>query len=156
MRKISMVSTKDHFLYLISCEYNGEEIWSESHGRGIGFLVKGSYTTFTKTGEDWNKHSTVASPAIRTKASESPMGWVAVSDDTLNISIAAKELSTAGAWANLTPQLANTEELSIITENTNTAFVIAEQCFATAYRDVDTFTYSSANTFIDDSDVTII
>jgi hypothetical protein len=156
MRKITMVSTKDHFLYLISCEYVGEEIWAESHGKAVGFLVDGSYTTFTKSGEDWTKHSTVVSPAIRTKPSEVTMGWVAASDDTLNISIAAKELSTVGVWANLTPQLANTDELSTITENTNTAFVIAEQCFATTYRDLNTFDATFANTFIPDSEVTII
>ena len=56
----------------------------------------------------------------------------------------------------ITPLLANSDELSVITENTNTAFVIAEQCFATAYRDLDTFAVTAANTFIPDSEVTII
>jgi hypothetical protein len=70
--------------------------------------------------------------------------------------IVPKELSVSGNWENHTRLLATDDEISTITLDSNTAFMIAEQCFATTYRDLDTFAYTSANTFIDDSEVTII
>lgn len=155
-----MVSTKDHFLYIIHCDYAGEEVWSSSYGKSLGFLINGSYSAFTGTEGSWSKHSTVVAPAVRTRHTEAtneiPMGWVAINDNTLNITVVPKENSTSGAWANLTPLLANADELSVITENGNTAFVINEQCFATSYRDLDTFNVTSANTHIPDSEVTIV
>jgi hypothetical protein len=83
-------------------------------------------------------------------------GCVASDDNSTSITITPKELSVSGTWNEFTPLLANTEELSVITQDTNTAFVIAEQCFATSYRDIDTFNVVSANTHIPDSEVTIV
>jgi hypothetical protein len=44
----------------------------------------------------------------------------------------------------------------MITLDSNNAFVIAEQCIATAHRDLDTYAMVAANTFISDSEVTIL
>ena len=154
-----MVSTKDHFLYLVSCDYSGEEVWSEPTGQMIGFLPTGSIDTFTGTEGNWTawtETNTITSPAFMSRTDNVAFGCVASDDNSVSITIAPKELSISGTWNEFTPLLANTEELSVISQDTNTAFIIAEQCSATSYRDLDTFTHTSANTFIDDSEVTII
>jgi len=159
MRKITMVSTKDHFLYLVSCDYTGEEVWSEPTGQMIGFLPTGSIDTFTGTEGNWSAwtlNNTITSPALMSRTDGVAFGCVASNDNSVSITIAPKELSVSGTWNEFTPLLANTGELSVISQDTNTAFVINEQCFATSYRDLDTFNITSANTFISNSEITII
>jgi len=154
-----MVSTKDHFIYIVHCDYVGEEMWSQPTGQRISFMPKGAINTFTGTEDNWvtwSSNNTITAPAMMTKTDNVAWGTVTSNDDTTTITVVPKELSVTGTWNEFTPLLANTAELSVITENVNTAFVIADQCFATAYRNIETFNITTANTFIDDSDITII
>ena len=158
MRNISMVSTKDHFLIIVSCDSAGEEIWSEPTGQVIGFLANGSFASFSGNEESWSKHSDSSAPCIRTRPADVSLGWVASSDGILNISVIPKELSVSGTWGNFTPLLANTSELNTIEQNTNTAFVIAEQCFNTPKRDINTFSLIDPldSNDIPESEITIV
>ena len=125
----------------------------------IGFLPTGSIDTFTGTEGNWSAwtlNNTITSPALMSRTDGVAFGCVASNDNSVSITIAPKELSVSGTWNEFTPLLANTGELSVISQDTNTAFVINEQCFATSYRDLDTFNITSANTFISNSEITII
>ena len=154
-----MISTKDHFLFIVSCEYSKEEIYSETTGQNITFVSEGSVATF-RGGEgnwsQWSNNHIVNSPILVTRVDNTTFGCAASTDDSMLTVIVPKELSVSGNWENHTRLLATDDEISTITLDSNTAFIIAEQCFATTYRDLDTFAYTSANTFIDDSEVTII
>jgi len=173
MRVISMVSTKDHFIYIVSCEYAGEELWSETTGEIIGFVATGQIKTFLKdSNAEWVPHkkpesfgtniltnlvggenpSDITSPGIHSRANNVPYGAVCSSSDTLHISIVPKENAITGIWGNFTPLLASPEELAKITENTNTAFNITEQCTVTQYRSIDNFSDDLANTSLVASD----
>jgi hypothetical protein len=159
MRNITMISTKDHFLYVASCEYSGEEIYSETTGQNITFLSNGSVVTFIG-GEgnwsQWSNNNIVTSPVLVTRVDNTTFGCAASVDDSLLTVVVPKELSVSGNWNEHTRLLATDDEVSMIALDSNTAFVIAEQCIATAHRDLDTFAYSTANTFIPDSEVNIV
>jgi hypothetical protein len=159
MRNITMISTKDHFLYEVSCNYSGEEVYSETTGQNITFVSKGSLATF-RGGEGswapWSNNHIVTSPTLVTRADNTTFGCVASIDDSVLTVIVPKELSVSGNWDEHTRLLATENEVSMISLDSNNAFIIAQQCFATSYRDLDTYAYTSANTLIDDSEVTII
>jgi hypothetical protein len=55
-----------------------------------------------------------------------------------------------------TPLLVNPIERVAIEENSSNTFIISDQCTETVHRDIDTFVRTAANTFISDSEVTII
>jgi hypothetical protein len=160
MRNITMISTKDHFLYVASCEHSEEEVYSETTGQNITFVSEGSLSSF-RGGEgnwtQWSNNHTLTSPILVTRADNTTFGCVASSDNSLMTVVVPKELSVSGNWDEHTRILATDEEVSLITLDSNNAFVIAEQCIATAHRDLDTYAHILANTAtITDSEITIV
>jgi hypothetical protein len=160
MRNITLVSTKDHFLFILTCEHETEEVWSARTEQCISFISSGSYNCFLGSDEEgwntWSANSSMSSPAMSTRTANIGFGVVAAEDNTVTFTVMAKENAFSGPMDTWTPLLVNPIERVAIEENSSNTFIISDQCTETVHRDIDTFVRTAANTFISDSEVTII
>ena len=163
MRNITLVSTKDHFLFILTCESETEEMWSDKTGQCINFVTSGSWTYFLGNHYDgwnaWANNSSIISPALTTRTANVDFGVVATSDNTLTFAVIAKEDTFAGIWADPimgTAALVNPDERAVIEENSNNVFVVSDQCYSTPNRNVNTFELIVSTNDIPESEVTII
>jgi len=143
MRNITLVSTKDHFLFIITCEFEQEELWIGEVESCIGFSPTGSMNSFfgndTIGWTPWTANSIVDSPFLHSSPINTNLGGVASSNNTTCFTVMAKENAFAGVMEEQTTTLANTTEREMVEQDSESVFVIMEQCHFTSLRDVDTF-----------------
>jgi hypothetical protein len=175
MRNVTLISSKDHLIYVILADKNGEELTitdvtmangSSSGGTfihsGIGFGVEGSANTFYYKNSAWEHHEEFIAPYVNTQYNSNTstsflFGAVATSNNTLYVGVIPKEDSVSSSLANLTEEIANTAEMGQLQQNTNTAFQLFKICQFDINRDVNTFEkLETIEETISDSDIEII
>ena len=160
MRNITLVSTKDHFLFILTCESETEEVWSDRTEQCINFIASGSYNCFLGSDEEgwntWSANSSMSAPALTSRTGNIDFGCVTADDNTLTFTIMAKENAFSGPMDNWTPLLVNPTERVAIEENSSNTFIISDQCHATPNRNVDTFELIFPTNDIPESEVTIV
>ena len=175
MRNVTLISSKDHLIYVILAEKTGDEITvtditmanGASDGgtfihSGFGFGVEGSANTFYYKNSAWEHHEEFTAPYVNTQYNSNTstsflFGAVATSNDTLYVGVIPKEASVSPSLVNITKEIANTAEIGQLQQNTNTAFQLFKICQFDVSRDVGTFEkLEEVEPTISDSEVTII
>ena len=141
MRKISMLTTKSHFIFLIRTSEINDHIYSTEdnpNGNPIGFFISGNSNTFISLDNriTWNPYATRQAPVMHTRSNTCFFGAVAASNDVFHATVIAREDSIVGTWGELNN--ANLQEVDII-ETTEDTFQINEQCGLICKRNLETF-----------------
>jgi len=176
MRSISATATKDHLVWILLGDNVGDEVSVSdvtpdlvTNGSGyiiydmITFGVSGSTNTFWANGETWDSWGECVYPTIESKFNSNTeimrmFGQVATSNNTLFVCVIPREDSLSSSYIDYTNQVATSNDISQLQENTNTAFQFPTVCYQTDSRkDLITFEkVEPAEITIPDSEVTII
>jgi len=175
MRNISVIVTKDHFVFTILADYTGDEITISEfalpysqNGSGtfgydaIGFGVHGSGNTFLYSDDEWIPQGSYTFPILESRYNANtetmiPFGALATSNDTIYVGVVPKEDAISPPLIDYTKAIANTAEVYELQQNTNTAFQLFSICQFDVNRDVNTFEkLETIEQTIPDSEVTII
>jgi hypothetical protein len=177
MRSISLISTKDHLVWLVLADNIGDESSISDITPGlvangsnliaynvIAFGVEGSVNAFMSTSDTtWEHWGDYTYPMIESKFNDTPgidsmFGHVATSDNTLFIGIIPKDDSVSSSYIDYTNQVASPEELIQLQQEANTSFQVAKICQQVdLVRDLTTFEkLEEIDPTISDFDITII
>lgn len=175
MRNISVIATKDHFVFTILADQIGNEITISEfalpysqNGSGtfgyaiIGFGVQGSGNTFLYNNDEWSPRGNYTFPVLESRYNANtetmiPFGALATSKNTIYVGVVPKEDSLSPSLVDYTKEIANTAEISQLQQNTNTAFQLFSICQFDVSRDLNTFEkLETIVPDIPDSEVTII
>ena len=177
MRSISLVSTKDHLVWIILADNIGDEssisdITPNLVANGsnliaynvIAFGVQGSVNAFMSTSDTtWEHWGEYNYPMLESKFNDTPgidsmFGHVATSNNTIYVGVIPKDDSVSSSYVDYTNQVATPDELTQIQQDADAAFQLSNVCQqASMVRDVNTFEkLEEVAPTISDSDVTII
>ena len=177
MRSISLISAKDHLVWLVLADNIGDESSISDITPGlvangsnliaynvIAFGVDGSVNAFLSTSDTtWEHWGEYTYPMLESKFNDTPgidsmFGHVATSNNTLYIGIIPKDDSVSSSYVDYTNQVVSPEELIQLQQEANTSFQVAKICQQVdLVRDLATFEkLEEVAPTISDSDVTII
>ena len=177
MRSISLISAKDHLVWLVLADNINDEVSISDITPGlvangsnliayniIAFGVDGSVNAFLSTSDTtWEHWGEYTYPMLESKFNDTPgidsmFGHVATSNNTLYVGIIPKDDSVSSSYVDYTNQVVSSEELSQLQQEANTSFQVARICQqVNLVRDLDTFDrIEEAEPTIPDSEVTII
>jgi hypothetical protein len=175
MRNVTMIATKNHLVFVILADTIGDELTvtdltMSSNGAGvgmflysgIGFGVEGGANTFHYKNSAWEHHGEYITPCLNTRYNANTdttyfFGGVATSNSSVYVGVIPREDSVGPDLIQRTQDLANTSEVSLLQQSSNTAFQLFQICHAEVRRDLNTFeSVEIIPPNISDSEVTII
>ena len=143
MRVVTMIATKDHFLFVIkNTEIKDELYAAEGYpaGNPIGFFAQGSAVSFFKSNgpeSSWEKYvEPHDAPLLHTRSVHSLFGAVSLTEDVVHITVIPREGAVLGEWKKLNN--ASEDEFTMI-QNSDTTFQVGSQCNVELCRDLETF-----------------
>jgi hypothetical protein len=175
MRNITFIASKDHLVYVVLADNVCDELTAtdinmvnSSNGggtfihSGIGFGVEGSANAFHYKNLSWEFHGEYVAPYLVTQYNANTstsflFGAAATSNNSLYVGVIPREASVNSSIINITQEVANTFELLLLGQGSNSAFQLMKICQAATKRNLITFDkLTPIEETIPDSDIEFI